>query len=74
MMTIKLPEDVEQQISELARSAGQSEAAYVLNVLLKHLEDMEDVLIAEARLEDLRAGRSNTIPLDEVISQYGLEG
>ena len=74
MMTIKLPEDVEQQISELARGAGQSEAAYVLNVLLKHLEDMEDVLIAEARLEDLRAGRSNTIPLDEVMSQYGLEG
>jgi RHH-type transcriptional regulator, rel operon repressor / antitoxin RelB len=74
MMTIKLPEDVEQQISELARGAGQSEAAYVLNVLLKHLEDMEDMLIAEARLEDLRAGRSRTIPLDEVMSEYGLEG
>ena len=74
MMTIKLPEDVEQQISELARGAGQSEAAYVLNVLLKHLEDMEDVLMAEARLEDLRAGRSRTIPLDEVMSEYGLEG
>jgi predicted DNA-binding protein len=52
MLTIRLPEDVEQQLSELARGAGQSEADYVLNVLLEHLGDLEDSAIAVPRLQE----------------------
>jgi RHH-type rel operon transcriptional repressor/antitoxin RelB len=41
--------------------------------ILEHLEHLEDVYLAEQRLIDIRAGRTKTIPLDDVMKQYGLE-
>jgi predicted DNA-binding protein len=39
--------------------------------LLTHLDNLEDIYIAEKRLENLRAGRSYTIPLEEVMKEHG---
>lgn len=36
-------------------------------------EDAKDLAIAEKRLANIRAGRTKTIPLEEVMKQYGLE-
>lgn len=33
---------------------------------------MEDLYLAEQRLIDLRAGRSETVPLKEVMERYGM--
>lgn len=38
-----------------------------------YLDDLEDMYLAERRLEDLRAGRSRTNSLDEVEQELGLE-
>jgi RHH-type transcriptional regulator, rel operon repressor / antitoxin RelB len=73
MLTIKLPEDIEARLCRLAREAGRSEAEYAAEVLIEYLGDLEDLRIAESRLEDIRAGRSRTIPLDEVMRQYGMD-
>ena len=40
---------------------------------MKYLDDLEDIYLAEKRLEDLRAGRSRTYTLDEVKKELGLE-
>jgi len=45
----------------------------VREAILEHLDDLEDVYLAEKRLEDLRAGRSHTVPLEEVMKDYGVE-
>ena len=37
-----------------------------------HLEEIEDIYIAEKRLIDLRAGRSRSYTLDEVERELGL--
>ena len=37
------------------------------------LEDIADVYLAEQRLIDHRAGKTQSVPLEEVIKQYGLE-
>jgi len=74
MLSIEIPKDIEARVCQLAREAGQSENDYVLKVLLEHLADMEDLRIAEERLEDIRAGRSKPIPLAEVMKDYGLDG
>ena len=44
----------------------------VKEAVLNHLDDLEDIYIAEQRLTDLRAGRSRTHTLDEVESALGL--
>ncbi|WP_255499665.1 hypothetical protein [Nocardiopsis sp. Huas11] len=36
-------------------------------------DEFEEALLAESRLEDLRAGRGGTTPLSEVMDEYELE-
>ncbi|PCO26306.1 CopG family transcriptional regulator, partial [Morganella morganii] len=40
--------------------------------ILEHLDDLEDLYLAEQRLIDVRAGRSRTYTLDEVERDLGL--
>ncbi len=42
---------------------------------LKQKEDkdeLEDIYLAEKRLEDIRAGKTKTIPLEETMKRHGL--
>ena len=39
----------------------------------EHLDNLEDLYLAEQRLIDIRAGKSQTVPLEEVMERYGLE-
>ena len=39
----------------------------------EHLGDLEDLQIAEQRLIDIRAGKSQTVPLEDVMKGYGLD-
>jgi RHH-type rel operon transcriptional repressor/antitoxin RelB len=42
--------------------------------VLAHIEDLEDTYLAEAVLEDIRAGRSKTVSLESAMKKHGLEG
>jgi RHH-type rel operon transcriptional repressor/antitoxin RelB len=74
MLAIELPDEIEARLERLARKTGRSKADYVREAILEHLDDLEDIDLAEARLEDIRAGRSETIPLEEVIKRHGMDG
>lgn len=73
MLAVRLPAEIETRLDNLARSTGRTKSFYVREAILEHMDDMEDLYLAEKRLEDIRAGRSKTIPLEEVMKQYGLE-
>ncbi|MFO8156188.1 MAG: DUF6290 family protein [Thiohalospira sp.] len=64
--TIRLDPETEQRLDRLARTTGRSKAFYLRRLVEENLDDMEDVYLAESRLEDLRAGRSRTIRAEEV--------
>lgn len=70
--SVRLPEDAEKRLDALARETGRSKAFYIREAILEHLDDMEDVFLAEKRLEDLRAGRSRTHSLEDVERDLGL--
>ncbi|MFN7095316.1 MAG: TraY domain-containing protein [Burkholderiales bacterium] len=53
---------------------GRTKTFYAREAILEHLDDLEDIYLSEKELNDIRAGRSKTIPLDEVMKKYGLEG
>jgi len=72
MLAIRLPEDVEQRLAELAQRTGRSKTFYARQAILEHLDDMEDLYLAEQQTE-IRAARLKTIPLEEVMKRYGLE-
>lgn len=72
MIAVRLPEDIEARLEDLARRTGRTKTFYVREAILQHLEDLEDLYLAEQRLLDLRAGRSRTYTLDEVERDLGL--
>ena len=45
----------------------------MIEAIEERLDDLEDLYLAEQRLIDLRAGKSGTVPLDEVMKQYGMD-
>lgn len=73
-ISIRLPEALELRLETLAAKTGRSKTFYVREALLNHLEDLEDLYLAERELEAVRAGRSKTHPLKQVMKRYGVEG
>ncbi|MFP5465369.1 MAG: DUF6290 family protein [Gammaproteobacteria bacterium] len=72
-ISIRLPDEVESRLDALAKLTGRTKTFYMRQAILEHLDDLEDLYLAEKRLEDIRAGRSKTVPLGEVMKRYGVE-
>lgn len=72
-VSLRLPEDVEARLADLSALTGRSKTFYMVEAIREHLDDLEDLYLAEQRLVNLRAGKSSTISLAEVMKQYGLE-
>ncbi len=74
MLAIRLPAEVEARLEALAHATGRTKTFYAREAILKHLDDLEDLYLAEQRLIDIRAGKTQTGPLEEVRKRYGVEG
>jgi RHH-type rel operon transcriptional repressor/antitoxin RelB len=72
MLAIRLPAEIEKRLDALAKETGRTKSFYVREAILEHLDDLEDIFIAEKRLADIRAGRSTTVSLEEVMKRYGM--
>ncbi|HEV3510721.1 MAG TPA: DUF6290 family protein [Candidatus Sulfotelmatobacter sp.] len=73
MLAIRLPERIEKRLDRLAKRTGRTKTYYAREAILQHLEDLEDIYLAEKRLTEIRAGRVRTIPLEKVMRRYGLK-
>jgi RHH-type rel operon transcriptional repressor/antitoxin RelB len=73
-VSIRLPDDVSTRLQHLAQLTGRSKTFYMVEAIREHLDDLEDVYLAEQRLSDQRAGKTQSVPLEEVMKRYGLEG
>lgn len=70
MLAIKLPEEIENRLAELAAKTGRTKTYYVREAILEHLDELEEKYLAIERLE--KAGKRWT--LDEVEKGIDLEG
>lgn len=73
MLALRLPADIESRLEALAKATGRTKTFYVREAILQHLDDLEDLYLAERELEELRAGRSTTLPLADVMKQHGMD-
>lgn len=72
--SLRLPDDLGERLTALAERTGRSKTFYILEAIREHLDDLEDVYLAEQRLTDLRAGRSRAFSVKEVRAELGLDG
>jgi RHH-type rel operon transcriptional repressor/antitoxin RelB len=72
MLAIRLPAEIEKRLDALAKETGRTKSFYVREAILEHLDDLEDIYFAEKELAEIRAGRAQATPLEEVMKEYGL--
>ncbi len=51
MLAIRLPEEEEKRLQELANKTGRTKSFYVREAISEHLDDLEDYYLAVHRLE-----------------------
>ncbi len=73
MLAIRLPVEIESRLDALAKATGRTKTFYAREAILEYLDDLEDIYLAEKRLEDIRSGKSEAIPLEDIMRRYGLE-
>jgi RHH-type rel operon transcriptional repressor/antitoxin RelB len=71
-VSIRLPDDVSTRLQELAQLTGRSKTFYMIEAIQEHLDDLEDLYLAEQRLIEVRAGRSKVHSLEDVERDLGL--
>lgn len=72
MLAIRLPAEVERRLDALAKATGRTKTFYAREAILEHLDDLEDLYLAEQRLIDARAGKTEAVQLEDVMKRYGL--
>lgn len=72
-VSLRLPENLSRRLTRLAKRTGRSKTFYMVEALQEHLDDLEDLYLAEQRLIALHEGRSRTYTLEEVTRDLGLE-
>lgn len=73
MLAIRLPQTIEKRLEKLARRTGRTKTFYVREAILQHLEDLEDLYLAEGALARIRSGEERTIPLKDAVRRHGLQ-
>ncbi|MCP3668375.1 MAG: TraY domain-containing protein [Gammaproteobacteria bacterium] len=51
MLALRLPDEIEQRLTDLATKTGRSKSFYAREAILEHLEELEDAYLAAERLE-----------------------
>lgn len=72
-VSLRLPDDLVKRLNHLAQTTGRSKTFYMLEAIKEHLDDLEDLYLAEQRLMAIRAGQTQTISLDEMMKRYHVE-
>ena len=72
MLAIRLPENIEARLENLAKRTGRSKTFYAREAILEYLEVMEDLYLAEQVVRRLDSGDERASPLEDVEKRLGL--
>lgn len=72
LVSLRLPDELDLRLSELAKITGRTKTYYLLEVIQGGIDELESIYLAEKRLEDHRAGRDKAVSLTEVAERFGL--
>jgi len=73
-VSLRLPDDMAERLDDLARKTGRSKTYYMIEAIREHIDDLEDLYLAEERLLARQQRLSPSIPLATVMERYGVEG
>jgi RHH-type rel operon transcriptional repressor/antitoxin RelB len=72
MLAIRLSEEIEARLEHLAQVTGRTKTFYAREAIERHLDDLEDIYLADEVLKRLHQGRERTYSLEEARRELGL--
>ena len=72
-LSVRLQADQMERLNHLAKVTNRPKTFYVKELFNRHFDDLEDIYLAEQRLEDIRAGKAKTISLNEMRESLDLD-
>jgi RHH-type rel operon transcriptional repressor/antitoxin RelB len=73
MISMRLTPELEARLDALVKRTGRTKTYYIREAITEHIDELEDVYLADQRVADLRAGRSDLISFEEMAARYGLD-
>ena len=70
MLVLRLDDELEKRVAELAYRQGRNKSALVREALIRYMEDQEDIEMAEAVINNMKGQK--TLTLEEVRRELGL--
>jgi RHH-type rel operon transcriptional repressor/antitoxin RelB len=71
--SIRLPEEIERRLDAIAAKTGRTKAFYIREMILSHIDEIEDYYLAAEVVERLRKGQGRTFTSREVRQDLGLD-
>lgn len=72
MLVIRLPIEIENRLTALAAATGRTKSFYAREAIVEHIDDLEDLYLAEQTLRRIRSGAERTYTLEEVEAELAL--
>jgi len=72
-ITCRVEDEIDERLERLASETHRTKSFYVREALLKSLDDMENVYLADQVIERIRSGKEETSTLAEVGTRLGLD-
>ena len=70
---VRLPDDTHERLQALAERTGRTATFYIREAIETHLEDLEDLYLAEQELRRMKRGEGRTYTLEEAERRLGLD-
>lgn len=71
--SLRLPDDLGHRLTALAERTGRSKTFYILEAIREHLDDLEDIYLAEATRERIRRGEERIYTSEEMEKLLEME-
>ena len=72
MAQVRLNEETQARLKHLAKETGRTISFYIREAIETHLENMEDVYLAEKVAEDIKSGKSELIEWEDIKKELDL--
>ncbi len=73
MLAIRLPPEIEERLTALAKKTGRTKTFYATQAILEKIKDLEEYYAGEAAYREYVAEGRKSRPIAEVRKDLGLE-
>lgn len=70
---VRLPDELYERLQTLAEKTGRTATFYIREAVQEHVEELEDLYLAEGVLKLRQGGDDETVSLDDLSKRLGLD-